>query len=659
MEDPEASPTTLKHEHPRYALSSIQCAPVDSCGRPHWKCVRRICSNCPTYQIPDVEKEENAGDIRFHIYLNVSKCHTHGVLPAGSRCCPTCDNENPAKISTRRQLTLMEKPIGVFLQQFYIPMLYKYAFHRPHVMILGKNSTGRAQMSHFKQTPNAVKTIRDYAERLKFELNQEIQSEHFGNSRTLSIEGCSCRYMKDDVCYMEMHSHFSDDKRQDSRTTHRHMLKLFDQLTQQSTISPKNSLWIEDTDGAAKQYRSGTALYLLSLLAATKGVIVDRAIGAPGHGKDEVDGLNVVDKRFIQQKMAILQAPGVNESENRMRAEAYVDGVEVSTAKEAARLCSEESRITGVKSERKYQSRESKASMTQRYYWVDEGNTQFENLKMSVKPFGNKEMKDSISYYYNFRADPKLGLLRIAARRIPCACESCIEMLNAQWVDNVDAEEQTRYSRNERCALWDIFEGLNDWHILNLQEAKGNNPEENLQAQELVVDSWVQDLRPKIHSGCFGAQSTVDGFELVRFLSEPFQATTTMVLDEYNPPIEIETGEWIVKALYYNSVPRAARWFTPSEDRTRVRVQQVLATDLKMEEEHDNLQLPRACNRRQARQKGAYYLPLPEYNMVMDEVSRRQLADFIEEHDDIAENSDEDPQLSDEDESGDDGSESD
>jgi hypothetical protein len=79
------------------------------------------------------------------------------------------------------------------------------------------------RLDWFKRSLNFIKTIRDYAERLKFEFNLEIQSEHFGNCRSLSIEGCSCRYMRLAECLMEMHSHFSDSLRQDSRKTFAHM----------------------------------------------------------------------------------------------------------------------------------------------------------------------------------------------------------------------------------------------------------------------------------------------------------------------------------------------------------------------------------------------------------------------------------------------------
>jgi hypothetical protein len=41
----------------------------------------------------------------------------------------------------------------------------------------------------FQNEIGCVSTSRDYAERLPFKFNLEIQSEHFGNGRSLSIEG--------------------------------------------------------------------------------------------------------------------------------------------------------------------------------------------------------------------------------------------------------------------------------------------------------------------------------------------------------------------------------------------------------------------------------------------------------------------------------------
>ena len=37
------------------------------------------------------------------------------------------------------------------------------------------------------------------------------------------------------------------------------------------------------------------------MVASHFGIVIDRTIGAPGHGKDVVDGLNAHDKRFLKE----------------------------------------------------------------------------------------------------------------------------------------------------------------------------------------------------------------------------------------------------------------------------------------------------------------------------------------------------------------------
>eukprot|EP00957_Ditylum_brightwellii_P190783 14524120-Ditylum_brightwellii.AAC.1 len=52
---------------------------------------------------------------------------------------------------------------------------------------------------------------------------------------------------------------------------------------------------MEETDGCAKQYRCASAINLLSTLSMKYNIVINRAVGAPGYGKDVVDGLNAVD----------------------------------------------------------------------------------------------------------------------------------------------------------------------------------------------------------------------------------------------------------------------------------------------------------------------------------------------------------------------------
>ena len=45
-----------------------------------------------------------------------------------------------------------------------------------------------------------------------------------------------------------------------------------------------SKVW-KDTDGCAKQYRCDLAIYLMSVLSYSYGIITDRAINSPGHRK--------------------------------------------------------------------------------------------------------------------------------------------------------------------------------------------------------------------------------------------------------------------------------------------------------------------------------------------------------------------------------------
>jgi hypothetical protein len=77
------------------------------------------------------------------------------------------------------------------MKNYYLPALEKYAYHIHHVQILSQDFCGKDRFDAFKKRPGDVNTRRDYAERLSAKFNLEIQSDHFGNGRSLSMEGSS------------------------------------------------------------------------------------------------------------------------------------------------------------------------------------------------------------------------------------------------------------------------------------------------------------------------------------------------------------------------------------------------------------------------------------------------------------------------------------
>ena len=106
------------------------------------------------------------------------------------------------------------------------------------------------------------------------------------------------------------HSFLPDDSKQDAATTTAHSKQLILLLKNKQVLTKSLSTTCENNDGCAEQYRCASALYLLSVISQTYSLIIDWGISAPGHGKEVVDGLNAVDKRYIYQLMSKVQLPG-------------------------------------------------------------------------------------------------------------------------------------------------------------------------------------------------------------------------------------------------------------------------------------------------------------------------------------------------------------
>jgi hypothetical protein len=70
------------------------------------------------------------------------------------------------------------------------------------------------------------------------------------------------------------------------------------------------------------------------MLSSKFQIAIDRAIGASGHGKYVVDGLNATDKHFLQGRRCMIGTPESADSEKRMAAHSMVGHVSFSLAEE-------------------------------------------------------------------------------------------------------------------------------------------------------------------------------------------------------------------------------------------------------------------------------------------------------------------------------------
>jgi hypothetical protein len=238
---------------------------------------------------------------------------------------------------------------------------------------------------------------------------------------------------------------------------------------------------------------------------------------------------------------------------------------------------------------------------------------------------------------YNLRADPDLGLGRVAVRRIPCACEACRHQFNQDWDPNVEAAEQKRYASSTTCILWEIFEGLNDWNIVQLLPGNDNDEEEIQTIHQIVLDAKADSLCVEENSvGAFRTEDPhADGYYLVRWASQPYRLEESRELTEYLPPVFVPKGELVADAVYFNLVPRAPRWYTPAEMCTTVRLQQVVLASVTLHHEAEGSRLPNSCNKTEARRKGALRVSEHDHSRLLDEISRMEILEFEEEEDDI------------------------
>jgi hypothetical protein len=139
------------------------------------------------------------------------------------------------------------------------------------------------------------------------------------------------------------------------------------------------------------------------------GIIIDHAVGAPGHGKDEVDSLNPVDKRFFLEKMVLIITPP---RQTRAQIECML-WPELMVQAWGRR--SEEWR---------------EILQTWRIFKYEKmclPNATSLNLSMVCKLwYKTKESQgQSLKSMYNFRVHLKLGLGWIVIQRMPCGCTAC------------------------------------------------------------------------------------------------------------------------------------------------------------------------------------------------------------------------------------------
>ncbi len=653
------------HPKPRNALNMIMCEPVESCDNLRkWKCVLGKCNECPKAQFHPLELSTNEdvdNAVRFQHYENYTKCSLHGVLELRSKKCDRCEEEantrtKVGKIRTRSELTLSEKSIGVFLTETYLPLLEKYRYHHPHVQILSKHIIGTKRHETFKSLLHALFTKRDFAEAIQAAMHNEVQGDHFGKIRKMILEGSCVEYFSAALGKLtkEFHSHLSDDAAQCAATSFENMYVVLNRLKEKGLLHENSTVIYDHTDGCTCQYRCATALYFLSMLSFMFKVSIDRMIHAPGHGKDEVDGLNATTKRFLQQKMSTTNLNNDQGEEKRMDPWAMEGGSCKCLSSEAKRLLEEPERKDGVVSAGKYKKRFENRAVTERTYHVLGGEeVRFKDLKMKTIQFKKEPgTKNGLMTRYNFRTDPNLGVGKVAIRRIPCPCASCNNQLRKEWKANVPVKEQERYAVNESCENWPIFEGLNNWEVVNVLPGGETNDDEMEVVFSTVLENIAEVMAREIGEGGIGAIGTDDPqcqYYLLEWTGLPYR----LAEDVLENGDRFKKNEHVCRARYLLKLPRTTKWYhrVPAGEEFTVRLQTVLAADIRLEEASDSNKLPTYWRGRRAANPALVEdtrLTDADHDNLLAELERREVFDYEESFSDTDSGSD-DSNLEDDD----------
>ena len=161
--------------------------------------------------------------------------------------------------------------------------------------MLGSTVLAKSVKEEVLSNDNNILIRRDHSERYTPHQTGEIISEGIGTDGDVSMEGATVLYkpQRSESHRKILYTHLSDDKKQNGSTVRCNTEHLLNDLDNRGEL-PRELLYsiYEIVDGCAVQYRCGQVLYFLSQIALSWRACFVRCVQAPGHGKEEVDGLH-------------------------------------------------------------------------------------------------------------------------------------------------------------------------------------------------------------------------------------------------------------------------------------------------------------------------------------------------------------------------------
>ena len=196
------------------------------------------------------------------------------------------------------------------------------------------------------------------------------------------------------------------------------------------------------------------------------------------HGKELVDSVNAIEKRYIHQLMSNIQLTGSKTFDSQILMYYFTQKNDVSLAKKLQKHLSMEHGKHGVINQVKYSKISSKRKWTDiEYHIQDNADIAHKDVKMYCEtnqlpslPFCGPHPKPhgarGLSKYYCLCFDPKLGHGICTILHVQCACVGCTPMLDKRCIYGIPSKKQARYQTVTNCTYWPVLRSYKNLDII-------------------------------------------------------------------------------------------------------------------------------------------------------------------------------------------------
>ncbi len=195
-------------------------------------------------------------------------------------------------------------------------------------------------------------------------------------------------------------------------------------------------------------------------------------------------------------------------------------------------------------------------------------NTTFQAVSGWEKGKGN-----GISEMFHFRANCSVVGHITMARRIACACPSCTETLDAEWIAGVHPRDQPAYKKPPSCVFAPMMkadeEDLNKWHFVQLAPIEGKcNDDELDEFFTSVMAQRTKEVESEIEVGGTGAlasdtEKKEHGFHLIEWTSVPYILQEPKKVFGIKDPVA--SGNVVCEGVFLQRIDHSKDWYEPQE----------------------------------------------------------------------------------------------